>query len=140
MSPIMIKTYHKCSLLVLLLNLRILEMEHKCALLLSTDLAWIFFYSCVRFFVLCSPIEKDSCFILGNFRMMYLLLVYAISIKFIITSWRECVQRYKKSWAAKLNCSMFQLFTTMGRRNHFHIFVSLSVNSENELAKMLLFP
>ena len=35
--------------------------------------------------------------------------------------------RYKKSWAAKLNCmfqcfSMFQL-ATMGRRNHFHIFI-----------------
>ena len=35
---------------------------------------------------------------------------------------------------------MFQLFTAMGRRNHFHIFLSLSVNRENELAKMLLFP
>ena len=31
---------------------------------------------------------------------------------------------------------MFQLSTTLGRRNRFHIFLSLSVNIENELAKI----
>ena len=35
---------------------------------------------------------------------------------------------------------MFQLSTTMGRRNHFHIFLSLSVNSEKELAKFYCVP
>ena len=79
--------YHKSSFLVLLLlNLGFLETQHKCTTLLSTDLAWIFHYFCVRLFVLCSPIKKESCLILGNFRIIYLFLVYAISIKFIITS------------------------------------------------------
>ena len=57
----MIKTCHKRSLLVLLLmNLGILETKHKCITLLSTDLAWIFDYFCVRLFVLFSSIKKRA--------------------------------------------------------------------------------
>ena len=45
----------------------------------------------------------------------------------------------KESWAAKLNCSMFQL-STMGRRNHFLIFLSLAVNCETKLLKVYCVP
>ena len=48
------------------------------------------------------------------------------------------MQRYKKSCAAMVDCSMFQLSTTMERRNHLHIFLSLSVNSENEVPRLEL--
>ena len=82
----MIKICHKRSFLVLLLlNLGILETKHKFATLLSTDLAWIFHYFCVRLFVLFWPTRKESHLVLGNFRIIYLILVYVISIKFTIT-------------------------------------------------------
>ena len=44
-----------------------------------------------------------------------------------------------KIMSAELNCSMFQL-ATMGRRNHFHIFLSLTVNCENKLLKLYFVP
>ena len=72
----MTKTCHKRSFLVLfLLNLGILETKHKFATLLLTDLAWIFHYFCVRLFVLFSPKRKESHFILGNFRIIYLIYI-----------------------------------------------------------------
>ena len=68
MSFSMIKACHKRSLQVLLLfNLGIVEMKHKCTTLPSTDLAWIFDYFCVKLFVLFSSIKKESRLILGNF-------------------------------------------------------------------------
>ena len=60
-------------LILLLLNLGILETKHKCTKLLSTDLAWIFDSLYVRFFVLFSPIKKESRLILENFCIMYLI-------------------------------------------------------------------
>ena len=71
MSFNIIKTCHERSFLVLLfLNLGILETKHKCTTLLSTDLAWIFHYFCVRLFFLFSAIKKESRLILGNFRII----------------------------------------------------------------------
>ena len=155
------------------MNLGILETKHKCTTLLSTDLAWIFHYFCVRLFVLCSPVKKR----------VVLILVYAISIKFInyISDWLNWIQSaflkhdklfdleiyivklkytdtttplkmeiklvytegnfHKDRKNHELNCSMFQLCTTIGRRNNFHIFVSLPMkSSENELTKIYCVP
>ena len=69
----MIKTYGNLFLVLLLLNLGILEMEHKCTTLLSTDLAWIFHYFCTRLFLLFWPVKKQSRLILKNFQIIYLI-------------------------------------------------------------------
>ena len=165
------------------MNLGILETKHKCTTLLSTDLAWIFHYFCERLFVLCSPVKKEGCLILGNCRIIYLILVCAISIKFInyISDWLNWIPSaflkhdklfdleiyivklkytdtttplkmeiklvytegnfHKDRKNHELNCSMFQLSTTIGRRNNFHIFVSLPMkSSENELTKIYCVP
>ena len=44
----------------------------------------------------------------------------------------------KKSWAAKLNCSIFQP-STIGHRNHFNIYVSLAVDCEINSKKFTAF-
>ena len=49
------------------------------------------------------------------------------------------MQSYQKWRAGKLNCNTFH-FSTMGRRNHFCIFLSLAVNCENKLLKNYFFP
>ena len=78
MPSSMIKTYHKSSFLVLLLlNLGILETKHKCATLLSTDLAWNFHYFCVRLFVLCSATKKRE--LPYSRKFLYNILNFSIS-------------------------------------------------------------
>ena len=82
----MIKTCHKRSFLVpLLLNLGSLETKHKYATLLSSDLAWIFNYFHVRVFVSFSPLKKKRSIYSRNVRIMWLIFVQVISIKFITT-------------------------------------------------------
>ena len=68
----MIKTCNKCSFLVfLLLSLGILDTKHRCTRFPSTYLVLIFHYFYVMFFVLFSPIKKESHLILGNFCIIY---------------------------------------------------------------------
>ena len=50
-----------------------------------------------------------------------------------------CVKIQKIIRKSELSCNMFQL-ATVGRRNHFHIFLSLTVNCENKLLKVYCVP
>ena len=45
------------------------------------------------------------------------------------------MRKNTENHAAKLSCSLFQL-STMHRRNHFHIFLSLAVNYKNKFLKV----